>query len=97
MTDVMERLLNPGVLAGMVVAGAFYGGLFLWALDIRDSVRLYAVAVIPGLAFLGLIFGIRLWQGVNTTVYTAMSVDWLVFANVAFVSVLVRRMWAGRM
>jgi len=91
MTDLVERLLNPTMLSGMVIAGIFYGTLFLWALDIRDMVRLYGVAVAPGLVFLALVLGIRAGQGINTTAYQLLMINWLLFANVAFVAVLIRR------
>jgi len=91
MTDLLDRLLNPALLAGMVIAGIAYGALFLWAVNARDTVRLYAIAVVPGLVFLSLILGIRGGQGVVTTAYQLLIINWLLFSNVAFVAVLVRR------
>jgi hypothetical protein len=87
----VERLLNPTMLVAMMIAGIVYGLVFLWALNIRDSVRLYAIAVGPGLVFLSLVLGVRAAQGINTTAYQLIIVNWLLFSNVAFVALIVSR------
>lgn len=90
--DVLGRLLNPGVLATMVAAGAAYG-VFLWALDLRPNGRLWAAAVVPGVIFLLVIFSIRGFQGTTSIVYLALTLDWLIFANVGVLAVLGWRRW----
>ena len=95
MIDFADRVLNPGVLVVMVLAGAGYGWTFLWAVDIRDCVRLYLVAVVPGIAFFAALYAIRVFQGTSGNLYPLLAVDWMVFANIAFLTVLGRR-WMRR-
>jgi len=91
--DVLQRvLLNPGIQVSMVLSGVAYGWIFLWALNIRDCVRLWLVAVVPGLLFQLLVFAIRWIQaGSAAEFYLYLAIDWLVFANVAYLTVLARR------
>lgn len=90
-----ERLLNPGVIASMIGAGIAYAWL-LWALHIRPNLNLFVVAVVPGSLFLVVIWSIRAMQGVPAATYVAMLADWLIFANAAFVTVIVARRWRRR-
>jgi hypothetical protein len=96
MENVAERLLNPGVLASVIGAGVAYGVLFLWSLNIRPNINLFLTAVAPGAVFLAMIWSIRAMQGVASTTYVALLVDWFLFAIAAFVSVLVVRRWRAR-
>ena len=91
MTDLVGRLLHPAVIASVVIAGAAYGWLFLWALDLRSAVRLYGIAVVPGLVFLPAILLVRAGQGVDTTVYELLIVNWLLFGHAAYAAVVLRR------
>lgn len=93
---ILEIIASPAVLAGLTVAGIGYGVAFLWSVNVRDCVRLYAIAVVPGLAFLSLLFGLRLVAGAVSPVYPVLIADWLIFSNVAYVSVLARRSIARR-
>jgi hypothetical protein len=94
--DVIKRLLNPAIIATVLMAGLVYGGWFLWALDARPNARLYAAAVVPGVVFLAVVWSIRGFQSaVFSTVYVALLVLWLVFAHAAFAAVLFRR-WYRR-
>jgi len=90
MENVAERLLNPTVIVTMIAAGIAYGG-FLWSLNVRPHVRLWAAAVVPGFLFLAVIWSIRAAQGVAAATYIAMIVDWLIFAHSGYISVLVAR------
>jgi len=94
--NVLALLATPGVLVGIILAAIGYGLTFLWSVDVRDPVRLYGISVVPGMAFLALLFGLRLASGVASPVYAVLIADWLIFANVGYVSVLVRRRLARR-
>jgi len=94
--SVLALLATPSVIVGLVLAGAGYGLTFLWSVDVRDPVRLYGIAVVPGLAFLALLFGLRLAAGVASPVYPVLIADWLLFANVAFGAVIARRRFVRR-
>lgn len=96
MTDIAERLLNPGVVLTMFASGVAYGFWFLWAVNIRDTVRLWSASVVPGIIFLSIITAVRFVQGTAATVYIYLMVDWIIFSNAAFVSVLARRWWTRR-
>jgi hypothetical protein len=92
----VRAVLSPHFVGTMIVAGLGYG-YFLWALNVRDSVRLYGMAVVPGLAFLSFVFLSRLaGQGNAIALYPLLMVDWLIFSNTAFVSVVIRRHLARR-
>jgi hypothetical protein len=94
--NIVERLLNPGVVVSMVVAGIVYGLTFLWSLNIRPNLNLWLTAVAPGVIFLLMIWSIRAMQGVASGTYIALLADWLIFSGAAVVSVLVvRRVRAG--
>jgi fatty acid desaturase len=93
--DVIARLLNGPVLLTMIVSGIAYG-LFLWSLDLRPAFRLFAAAVFPGAIFLAVIWAIRGFQGTLSLIYVLLIVDWLIFSNVSFLFVMIRRRWHGR-
>jgi hypothetical protein len=93
--DVMDRLLNPGVVLSMIGAGIAYGW-FLWALHIRPNLNLWLTAIAPGVIFLAMVWSIRAMQGVVASTYIALLADWLIFSNAAFVAVLVARRWKAR-
>lgn len=94
----LRAVLSPHFVTSMVVAGVAYGGLFLWSLNIREYVRLYLSAVVPGLAFLSLVFVSRFAVGGSAiALYPLLMLDWLIFANAAFITVVVRRRWRRRM
>jgi hypothetical protein len=96
--DYVTLLLNPIFLGMMVAAGIAYGAIFLWAVNIRDCVRLYMIAVVPGIAFLVVVAGVRLFQGATSAgLYSALVLDWMIFANAGFWTVIARRWILGRM
>lgn len=88
---VVGAVLTPHILGAMILAGAAYGLTFLWALNVRDQVRLYLVALVPGLVFLSLMLALRAAGGVLSPVYPVLLVDWMVFAHAGFAAVLARR------
>jgi hypothetical protein len=94
--DVLGRLLNPVVLATMVIAGVAYGWWILWALQLRPNARLLAAAVSPGVVFLAVVWSVRSFQGVVATTYIALIVDWLIFSSVGVLTVIARRRWQRR-
>jgi hypothetical protein len=94
MENIVDRLLNPGVVITMVGAGLAYGW-FLWALNIRPNLNLFMVAVAPGATFLIVIWSIRATQGVASATYVALMVDWLIFSCVGVAAVLVARRRRG--
>jgi hypothetical protein len=89
--NIVERLLNPGVVVSMVIAGIIYGLTLLWSLNIRPSLNLWLAAIAPGVIFLLMIWSIRAMQGVASGTYIALLIDWFVFSAAACVAVLVRR------
>lgn len=93
--DLVDRLLNAGVVLSMIGAGIAYGW-FLWALHIRPNLNLWLAAVVPGVTFLAVIWSIRTMQGVLASTYVALLADWLIFSNVAFVAVVAVRRWKAR-
>jgi len=93
--DAVARLLNPAVILTIVAAGMAYGG-FLWVLHIRPTVRLYAAAVFPGAIFLGTVWAIRGLQGTLSLVYVLLLIDFLIYANTGFVTVVGWRAWRRR-
>ena len=95
MSDAIERVLNPGIIVVMVAAGLAYSGL-LWRFDIRGTFRTWAVATFSGGIFLAIMWAARAAQGVPATFYLALIVDWIVFSNVGFHAVMVRRWWMRR-
>ena len=95
MSDVADRLLNPGVVLTMIVAGIAYG-YFLWKLDIRGTFRTWAVASFSGGIFLLVIWSIRAAQGVAASTYLALLIDWIIFSNVGFHAVMTARWYKRR-
>lgn len=93
----LAAVLSPGFLAAMAIAGVGYGATLLWQLNIREPVRLYLAAVVPGLAFLACVFLLRIaGGGLAIWLYPLLVLDWLVFANAAVAAVHLRRRWRRR-
>jgi len=90
--NIVERLLNPGVIVSMVLSGVAYGW-FLWSLNIRPNLNLWVTAVAPGAIFLFVIWSIRAMQGVASATYIALLTDWLIFSVTGVVTVCVARRW----
>jgi hypothetical protein len=90
MTDVLDRLLNPAVLFTMIAAGLAYSRL-LWVLNLRPTATLVIVAVAPGAIYLTTVWAIRALQGVVSTVYIVLLIDWFIFANTGALAVLLAR------
>lgn len=95
MDDVVGRTLNPAVLFTMVAAGLAYSRL-LWAINLRPTATLFVVGVVPGAIYLLTIWTIRAFQGTASLIYITLLVDWLVFAGVAVVAVLICRRRHGQ-
>lgn len=93
--SIIERLLNPTVIATVIAAGIAYG-MFLWSLNIRQSATLWATATFPGTIFILVIWTIRGYQGTLSAVYLAELALWWIFSNSGFLTVMARRKWLGR-
>lgn len=93
--DILSRVFNPAIILTMVAAGIAYGG-FLWALDIRPMLRLYAAAVFPGVIFIATILAVRGLQGTLSLLYLLLIVNYLIFANVGVITVAGWRRWHRR-
>lgn len=91
MPDVADRVLNPAIILTMMLSGVAYGWWFLWAINIRDGVRLWAAAVMPGVVFFLIITAVRYAQGTAASLYLLVLVDWLAFSNVACLTAFARR------
>lgn len=96
MADIADRIFNPAIILTMIGSGIAYGYWLLWAINIRDVVRLWGGAVMPGVVFLLIITAVRFLQGTTATVYLYLTLDWLFFSNAAFLTVLARRWWTRR-
>jgi hypothetical protein len=92
--DVAGRLLNPGVIMSMIGAGLAFGW-FLWSLNIRPNLSLVLTAVAPGTTFLLVVWSIRAMQGVPSTTYVALLIDWLIFSLTGVLAVLASRRRRG--
>ena len=92
MDNIVERLLNPGVIVSMIGSGIAYGAL-LWSLNIRPNLNLWLTAIAPGAIFLLMIWSIRAMQGVASATYIALLTDWLIFSVTGVVTVCVARRW----
>lgn len=87
MDDIAGRLLNPGVILTMIVAGVAYGRL-LWAVNLRPNSTLWMIAAAPGAIFLMTAWTIRAMQGVPSVVWVVLLLDWLLFAHAGVLAVL---------
>ena len=93
---IVATVLSPIFILSMILSGVGYGMLFLWSLNAHDDVRLYLLTVVPGLAFLGLMFALRgVTAGILSPVYLILIIDWMVFSHAAYVAVHTRR-WLVR-
>lgn len=90
--DVIARLLNPTLVGTMIAAGIAYGAL-LWSFRIHPVLRLWAIATLPGIVFLVVIWSVRGFQGVMSAVYLALLIDWLVFSQAGTMAVIGWRRW----
>lgn len=88
--DIAGRLINPGVMLTMVLAGLAYSRL-LWSLNLRPTGVLVVTAVAPGAIYLLTIWAIRAVQGTASLVWPTLLLDWLVFSMTAVIAVLVAR------
>lgn len=95
MNDWPERLLNPGILTVITTTGIAYGGL-LWAIDLRPAIRLAVAAILPGAMFILVIWISRAVQGVVSSAWPFLLLDWLLFSTVGVLTVLVGRRWKSR-
>ena len=95
MTDSLDRIVNPGVILTMILAGIAYGRL-LWSVNLRPNASLWVMAVGPGAIYLLMIWATRAAQGTVSLVYVALLIDWLIFANSGFLAVLGARRWRRR-
>ena len=96
MDNIVERLLNPGVIVSMGLSGIAYGWL-LWSLNIRPSLNLWVTALAPGAVFLFVVWSIRAMQGVASATYVALLTDWFIFSTTSAITVCLARRWrAGK-
>jgi len=93
--DIGVRILNPGVVFTMVLAGLAYGRL-LWAVNLRPNASLWILSTGPGAIYLLTVWMVRAVQGTPSLIWPALLLDWLVFATTGFLSVLVMRWWRVR-
>jgi uncharacterized membrane protein len=87
----VERLMNPAVLATLVLTGFAYGWLFLGTFMPRSLGRLWAVVTLPGAIFIVVIWTIRFMSGAISVIYPVLLLDWFLFAGVGIVAVALRR------
>ena len=90
MTGIEERILNPGVLLTMALAGLGYARV-LWSLNLRPTGALVITALAPGAVFLVTLWSIRAIQGSPSPFYVYLVVDWLIFAGSALAASLTAR------
>jgi len=90
MDDIGGRILNPVVLATLVVAGLAYGRV-LWSLNLRPTTTLVVTAIAPGAIFLVTIWLIRSAQGTPSLIWPALLADYLVYSTSGVLAVLVAR------
>ena len=90
MDDIGGRILNPVVLGTLALAGIAYGRV-LWTLNLRPTVILVVTAVAPGAIFLLTVWAIRALQGTPSLIWPALLVDFLIYANVGVLAVLLAR------
>lgn len=90
MDDIGARILNPGVLFTMALAGLAYSRI-LWSVNLRPTGVLWIVATAPGAIFLITTWAIRALQGTPSLIWPALLIDWIVFSTTAFAVVMVAR------
>ena len=90
MPDIADRFLNPGVILTMALAGLAYGRI-LWSLNLRPTGVLWVASTAPGAIFMVTTWAIRALQGTPSFVWPALLFDWMVFATVGFLAVVVAR------
>lgn len=88
--DVLDRLLNLGVIATVALSGLAYSRL-LWVFNLRPTATLVVAGIAPGAIFLATVWAIRALQGTPSTVYIVLIVNWLIFSTVGVAAVLIAR------
>lgn len=90
MSDLEARILNPGVLLVMVLAGLAYARV-LWSVNLRPTGVLWIIATAPGAIYLLTLLAIRAVQGTPSLIWLYLLLDWMVFATTAFAAVVLAR------